>query len=160
MAALRVLAVAVARRHVAFVLLIDGALKDWAISDRAARSATDAVEIVQGWINALKPDVVVTEKTDGRSRKGARTRGLIAAIAMVAEHNYVLDIAVPHEHDHPGRHEEAVALAERHPVLRPWLPRKRRIFDHPPRNLVLFEALSLAEAVLRGPTARLAAAMG
>lgn len=160
MAALRVLAVAVASGRVGYTFLIGDRLWDWSISDRAAKSPTSAAETTQEWINQLRPDVVVTEKLDANCRKGGKSKRIIAAIARTAEHNYVLDVSVPREHDYPNKYQEAEALSRQYPDLVPWVPKKRRFFDNEPRNTVIFEALSLALSVLRGPSTQLAAAMG
>ena len=160
MAALRVLAIAVASGRVGYSFLIGDRLRDWGTSDKAAKSPTKAAETAQKWINEFNPDVVVTEKLDPECRKGKKSKRIIAAIASTAEHNYVLDVAVPREHSYQSKYEEAEALANQYPDLRDWAPKKRRFFDNEPRNTVIFEALSLALTVLRGPSAQLAAAMG
>ena len=160
MAVLRMLAIAAASTRVSYVFLIGGKLKDWRISEAAAQSPQKAAEHVQKWINELKPDVVVNEKAEEAAKKGDKTKGLIGAIARTAAHNYVLDVSVKREHDFRNKYEEAEELAERYPDIKAWLPKRRRFFDNEPRNTVLFEALSLAEAVLRGPSTTLAAAMG
>ncbi len=160
MAALRVLAIAVASGRVGYTFLIGDRLRDWGTSRKAAKSPVKAAETTQEWINDLQPNVVVTEKLDALCNKGAKSQDIIGAVARTAEHNYVLDVAVSHIHDFPSKYEEAAALAEQYPDLKDWLPRKRRFFDPEPRNTVIFEALSLAQSVLRGPTPQLAAAMG
>jgi len=160
MAALRMLALAAASGRVGYVYLVGDRLKDWRVSEKAAKSPAKAAEQTQKWINELKPDVIVTEKVEEAAKKGDKTKEIIAAIACTAEHNYVLDVSVKREHDHASKYEEADALAKRYPDITAWLPKKRRFYDNEPRNTVLFEALSLAEAVLRGPTTKLASAMG
>lgn len=160
MAALRMLALAAASGRVGYVFLVGDRLKDWRISEKAAKSPTKAAEQVQTWINELKPDVIVTEKVEDAAKKGDKTKEIIGAIARTAAHNYVLDVSVTREHDHVSKYEEADALVKRFPDVTAWLPKKRRFFDNEPRNTVIFEALSLAETVLRGPTTTLASAMG
>lgn len=160
MAALRVLAIAVASGRVGYTFLIGNRLRDWGTSNKAAKSPIKAAATAQAWINDLKPDVVVTEKLDETCNKGVAAQDIIGAITRTAEHNYVLDVSVAHIHDFPSKYEEAAALAQQYPELQNWLPRKRRFFDPEPRNTVIFEALSLALSVLRGPTPQLAAAMG
>lgn len=102
----------------------------------------------------------MTEKAEAAACKGDKTKAIIHAIAAIAAQNYVLDVSVVRTHEHANKYEEAEVLARRHPDIRPWLPGKRRFFDNEPRNIVLFEALSLAEVVMRGPSTSLAAAMG
>lgn len=159
MAALSMLAVAVASGRVGYCFMVGDQLRDWGMSDKAAKSTTAAAETMQSWINDLKPAVVVTEKVDQTCDKGEKSIEIISAIASTAAHNYLLDVSVPHEHDYNNKYDEAEALARRYPDLKDWVP-KRRFYDGEPRNTVIFEALSLALSVLRGPSENLAAAMG
>lgn len=161
MAALSVLAVAVSTGGVGYVYLEGTKLRDWAVTTTVSGKATDLVAFVQTLINDLKPDVVVTETLDDDCKKGKRVRSLIRSITDLASHNYVLDVTVPRPRLHPSKYEEATELASRHPDLLGYLPkRKRRFFDFEPRNMIVFEALALAEAVIHGPPEKLAAAMG
>jgi len=161
MAALSVLAIAVASSKVGYVFLHDDALQDWGITVKAAKSSSDLVELVQRLINELQPDVVVTEDCRVDCRKGKKTKMLIASVAELASHNTVLDVAVSRPRRFQSKYEEAEALAALYPEIAGYLPvRKRRIFDFEPRGMVLFEALALAEEVMKGPPTRLAAAMG
>ena len=161
MAALRVLSVAVATGKVSYVFLEGTKLLDWAVTTRVSRKSGDLVGYVQELINTLKPDVVVTEKCDDDCKKGLRAKRLIAAITELASHNYVLDVSVPRPRGFQSKYEEAESLVSRHPDLIGYLPqRKRRFYDFEPRNMIVFEALALAEAVIYGPPERLAAAMG
>lgn len=155
------LSIAAASGRVGYVYLIGGRLKDWRISEKAAKSPAMAAKQTQKLIDELKPDVVVTEKTGEAGKKGNKTKRVIGAIARTAQNNAdVLDVSVKRWHDYPSKYEEAEELATRYPEIEAWVPKKRRFFDDEPRNTVLFEALSLAEAVLRGPTTDIAAAMG
>ncbi len=160
MAALRVLAVAVAKGRAGYVYLAGGELIDWNVSVKAVQSATDLAQWVQKLITDLKPDVVVTEKLTETCRKGRKTKGLIKAITELTSHNYVLDVSVERPRNHQCKYTEAAELAECYPELRGWLPKKRRYWDSEPRNTILFEALALAEQVIFGPPEQLAAAMG
>jgi hypothetical protein len=160
MAGLKMLAIAVVSRHVAYVYLIGDRLVDWRISDRASTSAEKATATVQGWINLLKPDVLVTEKISPTFRKGKRAKGVIEAITSVGANNYILDVSVVREQQFPNKYLEADTIVASYPELRPWLPKKRLFYDNEPRNTVLFEAMALAQTVLRGPTQTLAAALG
>lgn len=154
------LSIAAASGRVGYVYLAGGKLRDWRISGKAAKSPKAAAAQTQRWINRLKPEVVITEKAEEAAKKGDKTKEIIEAIARTAEHNYVLDVSVAREHNFANKYEEADALAERYPEIKAWLPKKRRFFDNEPRNTVLFEALSLAESVMRGGPTKLGAAMG
>lgn len=161
MAALEVLCVAVASGRAGYVYMQGLQLIDWGITVKAVRSPTEMAGFVQSLINELKPDVVVTEKCDDKSRKGEQTRVLIQAVANTASFNFVLDVAVVKRRDHPSKYEEAAQIAKRYPEIAGYLPaRKRRIFDFEPRGMILFEAIALAEQVIHGPPDQLAAAMG
>jgi hypothetical protein len=161
MAALSVLAIAVATGKAGYVYLQGGKLKDWGISVKAVKTSSDLVGFVQGLISELKPDVVVTEDCTMGCRKGQRTKSLIQSIVELASHNAVLDVSVQRPRRFPSKYEEAQVLSDRHPEVAGYLPpRKRRIFDFEPRGMVLFEALALAEQVIKGPPTKLAAAMG
>lgn len=146
----RLLAIAAATGRVGYVFFVGKRLLDWRVSEKAARSPIEAAGVAQGWINELEPEVVVTEKPGPRSKKDGKTLELNSAIARTASENYVLDISVERTPEHPNKYDEAKAQAERYPELAAWLPKKRRFFDNEPRNIVLFEALSLAETVLGG----------
>ncbi|MCO4839132.1 MAG: hypothetical protein KC447_03315 [Rhodobacteraceae bacterium] len=161
MAALSVLAIAVASGKVGYVYVSSGKLQDWGIALKATRSTGDLVGYAQELINELKPDVVVTEKRTTGCRKGQRTKLLIRAIAELASHNSVLDVSVHRPRGFPSKYEEAQVLAIEYPEIEGYLPKhRRRIFDFEPRSMVLFEALALANEVIKGPPTRLAAAMG
>jgi len=161
MAALKVLSVAVSSGRVSYVFLDGLQLVDWAVTTSVSGQATDLVAFVQDLINTLKPDVVVTEKCERGCKKGKRSRELIASIAQLASHNYVLDVQVPRPRVFQSKYEEAEAAVKRHPDLVGYLPkRKRRFYETEPRNMVVFEALALAEEVINGPPDTLAAAMG
>ncbi len=160
MAALRVLAIAVAKGRAGYVYMAGGELRDWNVSVKAVESATNLAEWMQKLISDLKPDVVVTEKITEHCRKGKKTKRLINAAVELASHNYVLDVSVERPRNHPCKYTEAEELAGRYPELIGWLPKKRRYFESEPRNTILFEALAFAEAILNGSPLKLARAMG
>jgi len=160
MAALRVLAIAVAKGRAGYVYMSGGELLDWDVSVKAVKSANNLAEWMQKLITDLKPHVVVTEKITKECRKGKRTKWLIKAAAELASHNYVLDVSVARPRHHSCKYVEAQEFAERYPELTGWLPKKRRYFESEPRNTILFEALALADVVLKGPPLQLARAMG
>lgn len=160
MAALRMLVVSAARRRIGYVFFIGEKLMDWQVSEKAGRSPEHAAEATQGWINELKPDVVVTEKVSEDSRKGERTKALVGAMARVADHNYVLDVSIERPSPETSKYAEARTFAARYPAIADWLPKRRRFFDNEPRNSVLIDATALAEAVFKGPSTTLAAALG
>ncbi|WP_281857461.1 hypothetical protein [Litoreibacter halocynthiae] len=162
MAAFSVLAIAVASGKAGYVFLSGGKLQDWGITVQAVRSGNELVGFVQGLINELRPDVVVTEDCMASTcRKGDKAKALIRSLAKLASHNGVHDVDVPRPRSFQSKYEEAEALVTNYPEVAGHLPvRKRRIFDFEPRSMVLFEALALAQEVINGPPMRVAAAMG
>jgi len=161
MAALRVLSIAVASGRAGYVFIQGTEMLDWGLTVKATRSASDLVGFVQELINELKPDVLVTEDCADGGRKGRGTRRLISAIADIASHNPVLDVSVTRSKRYNSKCEEAIAMVNRYPALAGYRrKRPRRVFDFEPRNMIVFEAVALAEAVIHGPPEQLAAAMG
>lgn len=161
MAALRVLSVAVASGRAGYVFLDGTQLVDWGIAVKATKTASELVAFVQKLINDLRPDVVVTEKCDEDCKKGSRAKRLIKSITELASHNYVLDVSIARPRHYLSKYEEAEDLVSRHKDIVGYLPEKRpKFYDFEPRNMIIFEALALAEAVIFGPPDRLAAAMG
>ena len=45
---------------------------------------------------------------------------------------------------HDNKYAEAAALAEQFPILGPWLPKPRQLWETEPREILYFEALALA----------------
>lgn len=161
MATLKVLSLAVSSGRVGYVFLEGPQLLDWAVTTRVSGKATDLVAYVQELINTLKPDVVVTEKCDRNCRKGSRSKRLIASTAELASHNYVLHVAVSRPRVVQSKYEEAKSAVQRHPDLIGYLPeKKRRFFETEPRNMIVFDALALAEDVIHGPPDVRAAELG
>jgi len=154
----RLLAIVAATGRVGYVFFIGKHLSDWRVSEKAAQSPIIAAGETQKWINELRPDVVVTEKPGPRSRKDGKTLDLNSAMARTAAQNYLLDVLVERKPERANKYDEAKALAERHPEISAWLPKKRRFFDNEPRNIVLFEALMLAEDILTGDDTELSPA--
>ena len=152
MAALRLLSVAVASGRIAYVYLIGNRLMDWRISDRASASEDEAAKAASRWIETLLPDIVVTEDVLGARKKGTQSKRIIESIAEVASRSKVLDVCIIREQTYPNKYLEAKALCEQYPDLKPWLPYRRLLLDNEHRNTVIFEALALAQVILRGPT--------
>lgn len=149
---LKVLAIAVATGRIGYVFMIGGELRDWGISRKASKSPDLAAKQAKSWIAHLKPDVVVTEKTDDSSRKGEKTKLLINAITNVTAEAFLLDVAVTRIKLFKDKYTEANALAEQFPELKAWVPKKPRIWEAEPRNTTYFEALSLALQVQPEPS--------
>ena len=151
MARLKVLAVAAATGRLGYVFFNDDELVDWRMSHKASQSRKRAVAQVEKWIDYLKPDVVITEDVVTESRKGARTKKIIAAIADCASNLPLNDVSISRVQTFDNKYEEATVLAARYPDILPWMPKRPRIWESEPRNMVYFEALALALEVVRRP---------
>lgn len=145
---LRVLAIAAATGRIGHVLLIGEQLLDWGLSRKASKSPELAATYTQKLVDALSPDVVVTESVPKTSTKSKKTRQLIEAVARVAERAILLDIRMKASRNFPNKYEEAAHLATRFPDMAAWVPRPRRIWEPEPRNTILFEALSFGCAAI------------
>jgi len=150
---LKVLAIAVATGRIGYVFMIGGELRDWGLSRKASNSPNLAAKQAKSWIDHLKPNVVVTEKTDDSSNKGEKSKLLIEAITKVTAESFLLDVAVARIKLFKDKYSEAKALAQQFPDLKAWLPKKPRIWEAEPRNTIYFEALGLALLVQPEPPA-------
>ena len=150
------LAVAINKHRMGYVFLIGNQLKEWRTMTKPTKSQSDAAGALQDLINTFKPDVVVTEQIADRTDL---VSSLKRALIRTAAQNYALDVSVPRKREFRCKYEEAAALSRTHPEIAPWVPPKRKFFDHEPHRMILFDALALANVVLRRPTQKLAAAM-
>ena len=160
MRGLRLLAVAATSRHVAYAFFQGGDLIDWRISDRASDSVESLTAALNNWIDALAPQAIVAERPETAARKGARAKALIRTIGEVAKVAGLPHVPVIRPHEFPNKYDEATYLTARYPDLAPWLPHKRVFYENEPRNTIVFEAVVLAQTVLRDPTVSLSAALG
>lgn len=157
MEARRLLAVAAATRGVGYVFLIEGQLVEWGVSRKAWESPVHAAETLQQWINDYEPTMIVTEKISTDSKKGKKARRLTATLAAIASHNYAYDVSVPINRRGKNRFAYAVALTDIYPDVKPRLPRSHAWYDPAPRNLLIFDALAMAHAILTDPIITIAA---
>jgi hypothetical protein len=148
----RMLAIAAASGRVGHVLVDGAAIANLGMSRKASSGAMAARAYAAQQIEDLRPDVVVTEMLARGSKKGQRTRAIIAAIASVAELADVLNVEVARGRTHANRFEAAAALARRYSALQPYLPRGRKPWEAEPKTMIYFEALALIEA-MRSETA-------
>jgi hypothetical protein len=147
----RLLGVAASHGKIGFAYLVDGELMDWGLSVRASRSFEEAFRRVTAWAVYYRPDAVVTQRIEERSRKGAHTRLLIRAAESAANNVRADYIEVILRADGKNKYEAAAALAREFPQIEPWLPRKRRAWEPEPRNIIYFEALALVWTFWRSP---------
>ena len=156
---LRVLALAANATAVGMVILNRGELTYWQKSQTAARGPAAAARASAKWMAQFGPHVVVVEEVRSIRRKSERTKEIITALDEGARRRGLAVVALPRPDGHENKYQEAAALAECYPILRPWVP-TRRFYDPEPKNVVLFEALALAKAAEHNFCLRIAAALG
>lgn len=111
----RLLSVAVASRKIAYVLLIDGRLKDWLLSRAGGMSAPKGRSFLRMAIARNKPDLVVIENPFGTTRKHGTSREILLALAQELEDGGVTHRLVTRKQAHANKYDEAVALAQQFP---------------------------------------------
>jgi len=150
MARLNILAITVATGRIGYVYFAGHQLRDWGLSITASKNPIMAASTTRKWLKLCHPDVVITEKIVRSSRKGAATRQLIEAISSVAAAALVNDVRVPRLQRYQNKYEEADALTKRFPEIQPWKPRRPRLWESEPRNMIYFEAIALALEIIDG----------
>lgn len=140
----RVVGLAAASGKIGYAYLEDGRPVDWGLSRMASQTPELAAAKAGYWLSLHRPEVVVTEKLDERSRKHGKTIALIRAFAKEAKVARAVHIEVPRPRDFKNKYEEAEALAEQFPELKPWLRDQPPCWKNEPLNLIMFEALALA----------------
>lgn len=149
----KVLVLAAATGRIGYIYFIDGQPTHWGLSHKGASSPILAAAQTAKWITLFMPDVVIMEQVGERSRKGALTKYLIAAMADEARGAPCIDVSVPRVQLYANKYDEAKQLVRRFPMLSAWLPKRPRIWESEPRNMVLFEAVALALAFIDGENA-------
>lgn len=138
-----VLSVAASATRIGYVFWIDGEPQVWNLSRAASRSPEAAYQHVRDWIDYFRPDLLITERPNSNTRKGARTQQLLDAVGKSAQDENIdwwyVDRLQPFE----NKYAEAEALAERFPALKDELPNKRRLWAEEPRRMIVFEALAI-----------------
>lgn len=140
----RVLAVAVASRKIAYILLIDGQLKDWQHSRAGGMSAPKGRSFLRMALARCEPDLVVMENPHGVTRKSGTSRSILLALAQELEDGDVTHRLLVRKQTFANKYEEAAVLAQQFPDLAPWLPKTRRLWETEPTETIYFEALALA----------------
>jgi len=123
-------------------------LCDWQVSRKGARNPKAAATQMRKWIDEFRPDILISENPDTASRKGEKNTNILRAIAAVCEDNPALNMIVTRAQRYKNLYEEAAILAMRYPQLMQWSPKKQPIWKSEPRNVIYFEALSMALLIL------------
>ena len=140
------LAVAAASGKVGHAFFIDDELCYFDLSVKAAESLENAYAHVTKLIAYYNADVLVTEEITANSRKGDRSHALISAIEKAGRDAGITVSPVKREQTYTNKYEEAAALAERFPDLKPILPKPRRTWETEPRETIIFESVVLGGA--------------
>lgn len=148
----RLLGIAASSGKVGFAYLVDGELMDWGLSVKASKSFEAAFKRINKWTIYYRPDLVITETVEDRSRKGVHSRTLIRAAESAANNANAEFAEIPAPSHGLNKYADAAALAQEFPQIAPWLPKRRRAWEPEPRNIIYFEALALALAWWRSST--------
>ena len=143
--ALNALSIAVASGRIGYVYLSDGEVRDWGLSAIAARSPAAAQVKVASLLRRYRPSLIVTEKLSLHTRKSGRTISNIEAVEEAVQSADAQHIAVEHVQHHANKYLEMDALAEKYPVLLPWKPKPRRLWESEDRRTTIWEALALVD---------------
>jgi hypothetical protein len=144
------LAVAVSASKVAFVYFEAKELCDWWNSDHAGTSVDAAFAHAAACIERYRPTVLVIQDFGANSRKGKNAQALAAAIEGAARDRGIKCLRIPRPKIRGSKYRQAADLAKIYPRLEPWLPSPRKPWESEKRNILLFEALSLAHSKLMG----------
>lgn len=142
------LAVAASASKVAFVYFEGSELCDWWNSDHAGTNVDAAFAHATACIERYRPSTIVVQDFSANSRRGENAQALAEAIASAARDRGVKCIRVRRPRRRGSKYREAATLAKIYPRLEPWLPTPRKPWETEKRNILLFEALSLAHAKL------------
>ena len=142
-----ILALAVSSGQLAYMLLEQGAPAHWYLWRGVTRDPLVARSKARTVIARLCPDVVVIEDPWNGCRKTGQSLAVLQTLAQAIADEPVRAIRLRRPARFPNRYEEAWALCDRFPLLKPWRPEKPAFYDPEPRHLLVFEALALATDV-------------
>lgn len=143
-----VLAMAAASGKLGHVFLIDGTPFDWGASKEASSSPRQAYEYTKKKIAYYQPDLLVTELVTDKSKKGQYSRSLINMIAKAAQDADVQWSLITRQQSYDNKFQEAKALADRFPEIRPTLPPPRHWWQTEDPRMIIFEAVALGISVV------------
>ncbi|MEL6202335.1 MAG: hypothetical protein AAFR39_08245 [Pseudomonadota bacterium] len=128
------------------MFIADGELEHTQLSSKTAHSPEVAIEFLEDWIRDLQPNFIVTEDAYRAGRKASHVRAIIAALANYADTTKINNAAIARVQRCANKYEEAALLAKKYPQLEPSVPQKRKLWEAEPRQMIVFEALALADA--------------
>ncbi len=148
-----VLAIAPTSRGFGFVLFVSRAKPvDWGVKETRNDKNRRALMKIEAMLRVVMPTVLVLEDRMHRScRRSVRIKLLLENIGTLAEAQG-LTVSSYSRRDirrtfgAKGKSKDAIAAAivEEVPALRPWLPRRRRIWESEHHSMAIFEAAALA----------------
>jgi hypothetical protein len=141
----RILALAARYGRIAYVYIKNGQPKGWGLSCTSYKSPRGAATMTGSWIAKFDPDVVIIEDPKTALRKGRKTKSRLRSMLRVAERSPAMVAKAKRIQHHKNAYLEAQSLVEAFPQMADKLP-LRRFYDTEPRNLVLFEAVALAQS--------------
>ncbi len=141
----RILVLAARYGRIGYVYIKNGQPKGWLLSCKGYRTAREAATLTGSWIAKFDPDVVIIEDPKSAKRKGRKTKSRLRSMLRIAERSPAMVAKTRRIQQFRNAYLEANALAEMFPQMANKLP-VRKFYDTEPRNLVLFEALSLAQS--------------
>lgn len=141
----RQLSLAASSRKIGYAFFVGRELADWGTARKASHRVDDAHAQAIRWIDYYVPARMFIEEIDDGSRKGPHARAVIRAFRDAGEACAVPVFEIARRTHHQSRYFEAIALAEKHPLLAPWVPKRRRYYSREPMQMSMFEAVSLVE---------------
>lgn len=139
----RIMTVAARSGRLGYALVIDGRLTHWGTSEKGAASPSSAAAMLRTWVARYAPDILVSERPDVSSRKGAKQRAILRVFASLGEDLPLLNIVIARRHRYANIYAEAEAVGLQFPELATKVPKKPPIWESEPYRLVYFEALAL-----------------
>ena len=143
------MAIATHHNRIGFCFLVDKEPMDWQLAHRASRSASKAQKKVREWLDFYAPDVVIVELFTAGTRKGIRAQELTAAIKETVLESGAQFIETERQQPFANKYEQIDSLCDEFPQMQMSKPKKPRFFDPEPAETTVFEALAMAQAVLK-----------
>jgi hypothetical protein len=147
------LAIAPNSRGFGFALFVTAArLVDWGIKEARRNKNEQCMALAAALIARWRPTVILLEDCfEQTCHRSARVRMLLTALTDLANDQgiavyYYSRRQVRGVLSKSGKSKDAIAavVADSVPALRPWLPRRRRIWDSEQHSIAIFDAAALA----------------
>jgi hypothetical protein len=143
--ATRQLALAATSQKLGYAFFVGREVVDWGVARKASDSVENAFAQTVRWIRYYVPTRLFIEQVNEKTRKGRYAVSLIHALGAAGSECGIQVIAVPRRRRHKNKFIAAQELVEKHPHLRPWLPKPRVFWAFEPHRMGIFEAVALVE---------------